>query len=199
MQRTTSKNKQFTLRITMVGVLSAIATVIYMFFPEVPIVPGVSYMKIDFSDFPALLLAVVMGPMEGIAVGVIKNLIHLTKTSTFGIGEIMNVGVIAAMSCSLYGFGKLFSKLFKKDRMSAAVYFPAAIATVAVTILAGWVLNAVFTPIFFAISGIPITTASIVAGVTGSTLLNAVKGALNVLPFYPVYLIGYKSYHKMVG
>lgn len=199
MKKSIGKNRKLILRITMVGVVSAVATLIYMLFPEFLIVPGVQYMKIDLSDFPALLLASVMGPAEGIAVGIIKNLIHLTRTTTFGIGEIMNIGVIAAMSGSLYGFSKMLAKLFKKERFSPLVYFPAAILTVGVTVLAGWVLNAVFTPIFFMISGIPITTASIWLGVTGSTLLNVVKGALNVLPFYPIYLVGYKTYHKLVG
>lgn len=198
MLKQNNKNKNKTLTITMVGIVAAFSSVIYMFFPEIPIVPGVSYLKIDFSDFPALLLGVVMGPVEGLAVGVIKNIVHLARTTTFGIGEIMNVGIIAAMIFSLNGFSKLFSKLFKKDRLAPIPYFSAAAVTIVVTILSGWVLNGIFTPIFFAISGIPITSASVFAGVWGSTLLNTVKGALNVLPFYPVYRIANKTYAGLI-
>lgn len=197
MQNTASKHKNRTFAVALVGMMSAIATVIYMFFPEIPIVPGVSYMKIDFSDFPALLLGSVMGPLQGIAVGVIKNLIHLTKTTTFGIGEIMNVGVIAAMCIGQHLFTKLFARFFKKDRLSAVVYLPAAVLSVGLTVLAGWMLNGVLTPAFFMISGIPVTAESVFAGMTGSTLLNAVKAALNLFPFYPVYLIADKTYKKL--
>ena len=49
------KNKKV-FNLTIVGLMTAIATVIYMVFPEVPIVPGVDYMKVDFSDFPAIPL-----------------------------------------------------------------------------------------------------------------------------------------------
>lgn len=186
-----------TFVMAIVGIMSAISTVIYMFFPEIPIVPGVSWLKIDFSDFPALMLGVVMGPVEGLAVGIIKNIFHLAKSTTFGIGEIMNIGVIAAMVFALKGFTGLFGKIFKKDRFAPAPYFISAALTVGVTILAGWLLNAIFTPVFFAVSGIPITAESVFAGVLGSTLLNTVKAALNVLPFYPVYLAANKAYNKI--
>ena len=35
--------------------------------------------------------------------------------------------------------------------------------------------------------GMPLTTELLLAGIGGSTALNAVKCALNLLPFYPVY------------
>ena len=71
--------------------MTAIATVIYMVFPEINIVPGVSHLKVDLSDFPAILTGVILGPLHGILVEVVKNIIHLTRTTTVGIGEIMNI------------------------------------------------------------------------------------------------------------
>ena len=103
--------------------MTAIATVIYMVFPEVPIVPGVDYMKVDFSDFPAILTGVIFGPVQGILVEVVKNLIHLTKTTTVGIGEIMNVVIGSSMILSMSLTVKLFKKIFKSNKINLKIYF----------------------------------------------------------------------------
>ena len=191
--------KQTTFKITFIAVMTAVATVIYMIFPEIPLVPGVDYLKLDFSDIPAILAGVTAGPISGIAVEVIKNLIHLTRTTTYGIGEIMNIGMGTAMILSLYGFTKLFSRVFKKKYMAPSSYYASSVLAVVCSIFAGWLLNAVFTPIYFSIAGIPLSYGAVMAGVWGSTLLNAVKSAFNVLPFYPVYLAVYKAYTKISG
>ena len=185
-----------TLKITITSVMTAIATVIYMLFPEIPLVPGVEHLKMDFSDIPAILNGVISGPWWGLMVVVVKNIIHLTRTTTFGIGEIMNIGMGFVMIFSLIGFMKLFSRLFSKKEMSVTVYFAAGICAVICSIAGGWVLNGVFTPVFFKLSGIPITSAAFFAGVWGSTLLNAIKAAFNILPFYPVYKITLRSFSK---
>ncbi len=189
--------KSRTVKLCVVGVMSALATVIYMFFPEIPLVPGVDYLKIDFSDMPAVLCGIMMGPTSGIAVEVIKNVIHLFRTTTVGIGELMNIGIGCAMILTVSLCGSGLSKWLKKDKLSPAVYFLSAAAGIAATILAGWVLNAVLTPVYFSLAGIPITWASVFAGVVGSTLLNTVKAAFNLLPFYPVYFALDKAFAKI--
>ncbi len=179
------KSKTFVLCI--VGIMSAMSTVIYLLFPEIPLVPGVEYLKIDFSDIPAVITALVVNPFAGVLVEIIKNAIHLFRTTTFGIGELMNTGIGAAMILTLTTFLKLFAKKLKKGIFNPLVYFLSAAISLAATILAGWLLNAALTPVFFAFMGIPITANGIIAGVVGSTLLNAVKAAVNLLPFYPIY------------
>ena len=59
--------------------MTAIATVIYMVFPEINIVPGVSHLKVDFSDFPAILTGVIIGPVQGILIEIVKNIEFLWK------------------------------------------------------------------------------------------------------------------------
>ena len=98
--------------------MTAIATVIYMVFPEINIVPGVSHLKVDFSDFPAILTGVIIGPVQGILVEVFKNIIHLTRTTTVGIGEIMNIILGSSMILSMWGFVKLFKKIFNENKIS---------------------------------------------------------------------------------
>ena len=79
--------------ITKIGMLSAIA-VILMFF-EVPLPMMPIFLKLDASELPAIIGAFVFGPMAGVAIEFIKNLLHAVNTQTMGIGEIANflVGV----------------------------------------------------------------------------------------------------------
>ena len=104
-----NNKKVFNLCIT--ALMTAVATIIYMVFPEINIIPGVSYMKIDFSDFPAILTGVILGPVQGILIEVVKNIIHLTRTTTVGIGEIMNIILGSSMILSMSCFVKIFKKM----------------------------------------------------------------------------------------
>lgn len=75
-------------RIAMTALLSALATVLMMLSFSVPFMP--SFIKLDFSELPALLAAFSLGPISGVAVCLIKNLINLPLTTTGGIGELAN-------------------------------------------------------------------------------------------------------------
>jgi riboflavin transporter FmnP len=74
---------------TKVGVLSALAFLIMFFEFPLPFFPP--YLKIDLSDIPAIVGAFAFGPVAGILIELVKNLLHfITKTQTGGIGEIAN-------------------------------------------------------------------------------------------------------------
>lgn len=188
------KNKKI-FNLTIVGLMTAIATVIYMG-PEIPIVPGVDYMKIDFSDVPAILTGVIFGPVQGILVEVFKNIIHLTRTTTFGIGEIMNIVIGSSMILSMSYSVKTFKKIFKSNKINLKIFFISSAITIVIAIVMGWIANLVFTPIFYNIMGIPLVTETYLAGVWGSTTLNSIKSAFNILPFFPIYFALEKGVKK---
>ena len=75
-------------RITVTGVLAAVATVLMLLEFPLPFVP--SFLKFDFSELPALIAAFAYGPVEGMIVCLIKNIFKLTTTMTGGIGELAN-------------------------------------------------------------------------------------------------------------
>lgn len=70
------------------GMLSAVAFILMFLDFSVPFMPA--FVKMDLSELPALLAAFAYGPIAGIFVCLIKNLIHLTITSTGGVGELCN-------------------------------------------------------------------------------------------------------------
>lgn len=75
--------------LTVTAMLSAIAFVLMFFDFSIPmLIPN--FIKMDLSDLPALVGSFSMGPLCGVLVCLIKNLLHLTITSTGGVGELSN-------------------------------------------------------------------------------------------------------------
>ena len=70
------------------AVMTGFAVVIMYFDISIPIMP--SFIKLDFSEIPALITAFAFGPLWGAAVCLVKNLIHLFVTQTSGVGELAN-------------------------------------------------------------------------------------------------------------
>lgn len=76
--------------LTKVAVLGVIAFFIMAF--EFPLPFFASFLKIDFSDVPALLAGFALGPWAGAGVEVLKNILHaIFKNQTAFIGEAANL------------------------------------------------------------------------------------------------------------
>ena len=88
------ENLNHTKMITRVGVLGAIASVL-AYIPGIPIIPPIY--KLDFSTVPVLLGGFSMGPLPGLAILLIKNLVSLTNTSSMGVGELADFMTGAAI------------------------------------------------------------------------------------------------------
>ncbi len=80
-----------TWKLTRIALLSAIAFMLFQL--EIPVV---AFYKLDFSTFPAILAGFSMGPLAGVAVVAIKDLLHLLQTSTGGVGELADFLMSAA-------------------------------------------------------------------------------------------------------
>lgn len=91
-----------TSKLIKISLLSAIA--IILMYLDFPIIPAFSWLKIDLSDVPALLGAFGFGPVAGIIIELIKNLlIPLIRGSQTGfVGEIANflIGVSLILPAS---------------------------------------------------------------------------------------------------
>ena len=77
-----------TRRLAGTAMLAAVSVVLsFLSFP-VPLMP--SFIKLDFAELPALIASFAYGPIAGVAVCLVKNLISLMKTSSGGIGTLCN-------------------------------------------------------------------------------------------------------------
>ncbi|MCR4694769.1 MAG: ECF transporter S component [Pseudobutyrivibrio sp.] len=86
---TEKKAKKVNVRnMTVTAMLSAVGFVLMFLDTAVPFMP--SFIKLDLSELPALIASFALGPVYGVIVCLIKNLIHLLITNTGGVGEISN-------------------------------------------------------------------------------------------------------------
>ena len=83
-----------TKKITRIGVLSAVAALLFLI-PGIPIVPPIY--KLDFSTLPALLGGFSMGPLAGMLIVLVKDLVGLFTTQTGGVGELADFVVSSSL------------------------------------------------------------------------------------------------------
>ena len=89
------------------AMLSAIAFgLMFLDFPIPFLIP--SFVQMDVSELPALLASFSLGPLYGVAVCLVKNLIHLLITTTGGAGELCNFLLGA---CFVLPAGLIYQKL----------------------------------------------------------------------------------------
>ena len=134
---------------TVVGMLSAVATVLMLFEFPLPFVP--EFYKIDISEIPVLLGTFALGPVAGVMTECIKILLNfvINGTSTGGVGELANF----LIGCSLcVPAGLIYKRMHTKKGALAGL----AAGTVCMNVL-GCVLNAfVLLPTYAAAFGMPI-------------------------------------------
>lgn len=112
-------NKKTTKRISVrkltgTAMLSAIAYVLMFLDFSVPFMP--SFIKMDLSELPALIGAFAYGPVAGVAICLVKNVIHLMITTTGGVGELSNFLLGASFVLVAGGVYR-----FKKSRKGALI------------------------------------------------------------------------------
>lgn len=101
-------------KITGIGMLSAIAFILMFLDFSVPFMP--SFIKMDLSELPALIGSFAYGPIAGVMICLIKNLLHLMKSGTNGVGELSNF----LLGASFVLVAGLVYK-WKKNRKSALI------------------------------------------------------------------------------
>ena len=100
------KKSAITVRyIAVAGVLSAAAFVLQLIEIPLPFIMP-TFIKFDFSDLPALIGSFALGPVCGVIIELIKNILHAAlATGSFGVGELSNFilgAVFVAVAGGIY-------------------------------------------------------------------------------------------------
>lgn len=115
---------------TVTAMLSAVAYILMFLDFSVPFMPA--FIKMDLSELPALIGSFAFGPVCGVIICLIKNVLHLLITTTGGVGELSNFLLGAAF---VLPAGLIYK--YKRNRKAALV---------------GSILGAVFMGVFSVIS-----------------------------------------------
>lgn len=100
-----------TKSVAVMGIMSTVGFILMLLeFPLPFIIPD--FIKFDFSELPAIITAFALGPLEGIVVCFVKNLLHLFVSSTAGVGELSNF-ILGAIFVGTAGFIYQYNKTRK--------------------------------------------------------------------------------------
>ena len=171
-----------TRKVVMIGMFAAISGILYCFDFALPIAP--SFYKLDLSELPALIAGFAFGPVAGVLVEFIKEIVKLAikSTSTAFVGDLANflIGCMLVLPASvIYQFHKS-----KKSALIGCI-----VGTIVMTVFGSW-FNAVYLlPTFSKLFGMPLDAilgmgAAINAGVKDLTTfvifmvapINIIKG-----------------------
>ena len=157
-----------------VGMLSAISYVLMLLNFPLPLFP--SFLKIDFSDLPALVAAVIIGPAAGVMVEFLKNLLDFITTGSLTgvpVGQIANFSTGVIFILVTY---TIYKRVESKKGMTMAL-----IAASVVTALVMSVLNYfIFLPLYLIFMGIDLPKSIVVSAILP---FNLVKGFLLTVVF----------------
>lgn len=141
------KRREKTLWIVKVAMLSAAAAVLMFLEIPIPLVPP--FLRMDFSDIPALLAAFSLGPLAGFAVLLVKNLVHALASWSFLVGELANftIGLCFVMPAA-------FIYKRHKDKKSAIVGM--TVGGLTMTAVAGLLNAFVLIPLYAIVLNFPV-------------------------------------------
>ncbi len=150
-------------------------------FVEFPLLPGVTWLKFDASNMPAMVAGFAYGPAGGVAVGIVTAIIHGLLMADFT-GAIMNILVVTC-------FVLPAALIYKKKRT-----FKFAVIGLILSIIAGVIGsiigNLILTPTWL---GVPFE--AVVAMIIPVLIpFNILKGLLNSV----ITLIIYKSISNII-
>ncbi|MEX1307188.1 MAG: ECF transporter S component [Eubacteriales bacterium] len=169
--------------IVKVGVLSALALIIY--FVEFPILPAFPWLMVDFSEVPVLLGGFALGPVAGIIIELIKNILHfMFKGATGGVGEMANF--LLGVSFTLPAF-----LMYRQRKNRVRVIIGMAIGLVFACVMSAALNLYVFIPLYY--PALENVWGYIIGG---SVPVTAIKYALNGIVVFMVYPYLTKLLHK---
>lgn len=171
--------KKYVHWIAKTGILTAVAVVLMYLEFSVPLVPA--FLRFDFSEVIVLLASFSMGPLTGILVELLKNILHLPATTTGGVGELANF----AVGASFVGTAGLIYK-FRKDRQGA--FIAMAAGTLVMTVFASLLNYFVMLPFYIQVMEFPLEVIIDLTRTAGNRLVTDMK-TLIYFVFVPFNLL----------
>lgn len=176
---TTNTNIWSTRQLVTMALMCAIGALLS--FIEFPLLPGVTWLKFDASNMPAMVAGFAFGPAGGVAVGIITAIIHGLLMADFT-GALMNMLVVTC-------FVLPAALIYKKKRT-----FSGAIIGLIFSVIAG-IIGAIIGNLLLTPSWLGVPFEAVVALIIPVLIpFNIIKGIINAL----LTLIIYKSISNII-
>ncbi|MFC4558611.1 ECF transporter S component [Virgibacillus kekensis] len=172
------------LKLVVLALMGTISFVLFFLNFPVPLLPT-PYLKIDFSEVPALIAALIFSPVAGVIVEAVKNLLYLAVS---GSGD--PIGVTANFVAGVM-FIYPVALLYHKFKGLKGLVFGLITGTVIMTIGMSVLNFYVILPVYAWFLGLPEmaeTSAKTFAVFAGVLPFNMIKGIVVGLLFIPLFV-----------
>ncbi len=175
------KTKMSVTQLAITAMLSAVSFVLFLY-ELPPLVPAIAHLKLDLSDIPALFAAIAYGPVTGVIIELIKNLLELIFKGVgtqMGFGNLMNFIVGCAYIVP-------FSLVYRKMKSTKGLILASVVSLLAILVV-GVGANYLVTPLFFKFFlKIDLDSTTLWAAIGAATLTNLIKGVMLSLVSIPL-------------
>lgn len=177
----TNQQSSKLMKLVVLSLLAAVSVVLFFISFPLPLLPP--YLKVDFSDVPALIAGLIFSPLAGILVVLLKNAIYFVAS-----GATDPIGVVANfIAGSLYILPVAY--LYHKYRGVKSVVAGLVIGTVVMALVMSILNYLVILPAYSWLMGMEMTDtikwATVLAGVLP---FNFLKGVIVSLLFVPLFI-----------
>ncbi|WP_458413763.1 ECF transporter S component [Schinkia sp. CFF1] len=192
------KSSQKIRQTVTVSVLASIAYLLMMLNFPLPGLPP--FLKIDFSEIPALIAAIVFGPVAGITVEAIKNILHyLIEGAMTGVPVDQTANFVAGL---LFILPTYF--VYKKIRSTKGLTIGLIVGTVTMTVMMSILNYFLILPAYTFFLHSPAMTSAeakglIVAGIMPFNLIKGIVATLLFIVLFSKLKPWLKSYEKRVA
>lgn len=177
------KNKS-TSKLTKLVVIALLATVsLVLFFISFPLPLLPPYLKVDFSDVPALIAGLIFSPLTGVLVVFLKNALYFVlKGATDPIGIPANF-----IAGALYVFPVAY--FYHKYKGVKSVVLGLVIGTIAMATIMSILNYIIILPAYSWVGGLEMSNAIKLKTVIGAILpFNFLKGIIVSILFVPLFI-----------
>ncbi|MBE1554087.1 ECF transporter S component [Sporosarcina limicola] len=178
-------------KMILVAILGSIGTILMQFNFPLPVLPD--FLKIDFGEVPAVLAVMTMGPVAGILVELIKNVMHWFMSGSptgIPVGEIANFVTGLLFIMPIYF-------IFNKFRTSKGLTMGLVAGTIAMAIGMSVLNYFVFLPMYMYFLNFPTMSSDVMYGlvVKGILPFNMFKGIMLMV----ITILLFKSMKKWIS
>lgn len=178
MQGTQSSSKL--LKLVVLSLLATMSLVLFFISFPLPLLPP--YLKVDFSDIPALIAGMIFSPAAGVLVVLLKNIMYfVAKGATDPVGVMAN---FIAGTLFVFPVAYLYRKYNGVKSIVAGLVIGTVVMAIVMTILNYFVIL----PAYGMFLGVGFNdTAKWIAVIGGVLPFNFIKGIIVSILFVPLF------------
>lgn len=169
------------VKLVVLSLLAAVSLVLFFISFPLPLLPP--YLKVDFSDVPALLAGLIFSPLAGVLVVLMKNLLYFVAS-----GATDPIGVVANfIAGSLFVFPVAY--FYHRYQGVKSIIIGLVVGTVGMAVIMSILNYFIILPAYSLLIGMEMNDTIKWVSVVGGVLpFNFIKGVIVSILFIPVFI-----------